>query len=446
MRAQRANSIAAGHSRNPDKPPAKQHPHRDVALRMLELRGRAITLASEVINNGQWLDRQLELMARDKRLTPMEKQFLRMAATGLVRHKLLLNYLAQQLWPSVPFEGEGVHSEALALLPVVWPESVAAVNEELSATLRSFYGHVSESKAAEAAALLASADIPIATHASINPFTAEKGNKDYGIRWRAMALALNETPPCFLRYNPFKGSLEALIESLIAAGYSPTVIHETAGILSLPDNNGLFSTDAFLKGLFEVQDWSSQQIAPFAKPLPGLRVLDACAGQGGKTLHLSTLMQNKGKIIATDASTDRLTLLKLRARRADAQNIEIRENLWNQGPRRIANQFDRVLIDAPCSGSGAWRRNPGLKWGQNEEMLQRLTAEQAGLLKHYAQGVKSGGYLVYATCSIWADENRDQVDRFLADHPGQWELEEELHLAPDTHPGDGFYAARLKRI
>lgn len=413
---------------------------------MLEIRERAFSVAKSVIEEGLWLDRLLELVAQDKKLTQPEKRFIRGASSALVRHKLLLNYLAQKLWPTVTFSGVGFHPECLAIIPALQPDTVDISDEETASALRSLYGHISAAKAAEAISLLSSAEIPVAIRCSLNPFADEKGAAAYGSRWPALAQALNGVPPCFIRHNPLKGSFDALVKSLHTIGLDPTVVDESAGSLSLPDNNGLFTTEPFLNGLFEVQDWSSQQIAPFVKPAAGMRILDACAGQGGKTIHLAVLMGNKGKIIATDANAIRLKQLKKRAGRADAQNIEVRENLWAQGPKRIAGQFDRVLIDAPCSGSGAWRRNPGLKWTQSPEMIERLQAEQAKLLRHFAQGVKQGGYLIYATCSIWPDENRLQVDHFLSDHPNQWELEEELNLAPDTHPGDGFYAARLKRL
>lgn len=446
MRSSR-NHESRSPTRQTQKPPSpNRHPNRDAALRLLEIRERAYAVAEAVIEKGLWLDRLLEPVAQDKKLSPPEKRFIRVAGSALVRHKLLLNFLAQKLWPSVKFSGEGFHPEVLAIIPALQPDAIDTSDEEKAATMRSLYGHLSAAKAAEVVSLLGSADIPVATRCSLNAYADEKGAAAYGARWPALAQALNGIPPCFIRHNPFKGTFAALTESLHSCGLNATVVDEQAGILSLPDNNGLFTTEPFLNGLFEVQDWSSQQIAPFAKPAAGLRVLDACAGQGGKTLHLSALMGNKGKIVATDASAERLKQLKKRAARADAQNIEVRENLWAQGPKRISGQFDRVLIDAPCSGSGAWRRNPGLKWSQGPDMLARLITEQTSLLRHYSQGLKQGGYLIYATCSIWPDENRLQIDRFLSEHPNQWEIEDELHLAPDTHLGDGFYAARLKRL
>jgi len=174
-----------------------------------------------------------------------------------------------------------------------------------------------------------------------------------------------------------------------------------------------------------------------------MRVVDACAGAGGKTLHLAALMKNKGTVIALDIHQWKLDELRRRATRAAADNIQTR---LIEGPAvaRLAGSADRVLLDVPCSGLGVLRRNPDTKWKLKPEELDRLRAEQADLLERYSKMTKPGGKLVYATCSILPSENDQQVATFLAAH-NEWRLEQELHLRPDREGFDGFYAARLVR-
>jgi 16S rRNA (cytosine967-C5)-methyltransferase len=195
-----------------------------------------------------------------------------------------------------------------------------------------------------------------------------------------------------------------------------------------------------------VQDASSQLVAPFLQVKPGQFVVDACAGAGGKSLHLAALMENKGQLLALDIYDYKLKQLKLRARRNGVHNLEPRLIQNTKVIKRLHNRADRVLIDAPCTGLGVLRRNPDAKWKLNPEFLQRVTATQSQLLEEYARMVKPGGKMVYATCSILPQENEEQLRKFLQKECGsEWVLEEEKHCSPADSGFDGFYMARLSR-
>jgi 16S rRNA (cytosine967-C5)-methyltransferase len=176
-----------------------------------------------------------------------------------------------------------------------------------------------------------------------------------------------------------------------------------------------------------------------------MRVIDACAGAGGKTLHLAALMQNKGRILALDTEEWKLKELKKRARRADASNlIETRLIDSTKAIKRLAQSADRLLLDVPCSGLGVLRRNPDAKWKLSPEFLARMHTLQQELLASYSAMVKPGGILVYSTCSILPSENRAQIDRFLAGPGKGFEFLEDEALMPSAG-FDGFYMCRLRR-
>ncbi|MDX1315124.1 MAG: class I SAM-dependent methyltransferase, partial [Eudoraea sp.] len=205
-------------------------------------------------------------------------------------------------------------------------------------------------------------------------------------------------------------------------------------------------TPFFKKGWFEVQDASSQLVAPFLQVEPGQMIVDACAGAGGKSLHLAVLMENKGQLLALDIYDYKLKQLKLRARRNGVHNLEPRLIQNTKVIKRLHKRADRVLIDAPCTGLGVLRRNPDAKWKLNPEFLERVTDTQSKLLEEYSRMVKPGGKMVYATCSILPQENEEQMRKFLQKESGSdWVLEEERHCSPASDGFDGFYMARLSR-
>lgn len=197
----------------------------------------------------------------------------------------------------------------------------------------------------------------------------------------------------------------------------------------------LFKSEEFKKGLFEIQDLASQIVGHACAPLPAETWWDACCGEGGKTLHLSDLMGNKGVIWATDRHTGRLATLRKRAGRAQAFNY--RAVTWNGGPfLPTKTKFDGILVDAPCSGVGTWQRNPHARWTLTENDIHELAAIQLQLLENTHKALKPGGRLVYAVCTITRQETTEVVRAFSAHHP---ELEPMPLLEQTTPAADGLF-------
>ncbi len=280
---------------------------------------------------------------------------------------------------------------------------------------------------------------------SIPDWMDDLGSRELGDRWDAVLKSLNEKAPQDLRVNQTKADLLKVKENLEAEGVPTDVISGVGAGLTLRERKNVFVTQSFLRGEFEMQDRASQRVGYFLEVEPGMRVIDACAGAGGKTLHLADLMKNKGKIVALDIHEWKLDELKKRARRGGFSIIEGKVIENNKVIKRLEESADRLLLDVPCTGIGVLRRNPDRKWKVSLEELLRLQTLQSEILKEYARIVKVGGKMVYSTCSVLPSENEDQVKEFLAGHP-QWQLEEMLRLDPDQGKGDGFFMARLKRI
>lgn len=278
---------------------------------------------------------------------------------------------------------------------------------------------------------------------SLPEWLNQLGLKEVGAGWPQMVQVLNEVAPVFLRVNTLKTHPQQVIESLEKEGITAHLDDSQNQVLKLEERSNLFSTRAFKQGWFEVQDKGSQQIAPFLEVHPGQRVIDACAGAGGKSLHLSSSMKNKGKIVALDVHAWKLKELKRRARRAGADIIEVRPIENSKVIKRLHHSADRLLLDVPCTGLGVIRRNPDTKWKLNPARYAELVQLQRQLLLDYSKMVKPGGKLVYATCSVLASENEKQILWFLSQFETSWALEEELRLHPETNSHDGFYAARL---
>ncbi|MEZ4918278.1 MAG: class I SAM-dependent methyltransferase [Saprospiraceae bacterium] len=268
---------------------------------------------------------------------------------------------------------------------------------------------------------------------------------ELGEQWGKTMNFLNRPAHVVLRTNTLKTDTATLLKELREEGIDAKQVGKSNSVLLLKRKNA-FRTVAFKKGMFEVQDYSSQLVAPFLAPEPGMRVVDACAGAGGKTLHLAALMESKGQLLALDTLEWKLQELKLRARRAGVSNIQIRTIENSKTIKRLHNSADRLLLDVPCSGLGVLRRNPDSKWKLSPEMIDSLKETQAKILDDYSKIVKPGGKMVYATCSILPSENEKQVERFLATEFGkEFTLEEEKKILPQDDGFDGFYMARLVR-
>jgi 16S rRNA (cytosine967-C5)-methyltransferase len=265
--------------------------------------------------------------------------------------------------------------------------------------------------------------------------------------------ALLERAPLDLRVNRLKATREAVLDELPHA--VPGTLSPDA--LRLPEGTKVEALPAFVEGRVEVQDEGSQLIAAACAAHPGALVVDLCAGAGGKTLALAAAMEGQGRLIACDVDRPRLSRLAPRAERAGATFIETRLLDGGREAKALADlvgQADVVLIDAPCSGTGTWRRNPEARWRLTPERLERLRAMQAHVLACGAPLVKPGGRLVYAVCSLLDEEGKDRVETFLVANPG-WEVIDPLpvgrahgtgrRLTPARDGSDGFFIAALVR-
>jgi 16S rRNA (cytosine967-C5)-methyltransferase len=280
---------------------------------------------------------------------------------------------------------------------------------------------------------------------SIPDWLDKLGDKELGKNWDKMLSALNQQAAVYLRVNTVKTTPNELISSLKAEGIEVQKINHQPNVLKVVLRKNLFSTSAFKNGLFEIQDLGSQMISEYLDVKPGMRVIDACAGAGGKSLHLATLLENKGAIISLDVEDWKLTELRKRARRNGLHNIEARLIENNKTTSRLSKSADRVLLDVPCSGLGVLRRNPDAKWRIDPKFLTEVQQTQKDIFQKYAHMVKDGGQLVYATCSILKSENENQVQSFLSKNP-HFELVSEQNVRPYEHDCDGFYMALLKRV
>ena len=278
---------------------------------------------------------------------------------------------------------------------------------------------------------------------SVPDWLAGLFEKELGAKWEKEMSALNEQAPVILRANSLKISAENLVEILKEEGVNSFVLRGYPDAVQLEEKKNVFLTSAFKEGFFEVQDASSQKIAELLDVKEGMRVVDACAGAGGKTLHIAALMKNKGQIIALDIYEWKLAELKRRAKRAGAFNIETRFIEDNKVIKRLHSTADRLLIDAPCSGLGVLKRNPDSKWKIDEDFINRIKTEQENILQNYSKILKKGGKMVYATCSILPSENGEQVRKFLAENTEFALVKEENIMPSDGY--DGFYMALIER-
>ncbi|HIP47682.1 MAG TPA: methyltransferase domain-containing protein [Lutibacter sp.] len=280
---------------------------------------------------------------------------------------------------------------------------------------------------------------------SIPDWLDNLGKRELGDKkWERELKALNQQAPVVIRTNTLKISRVNLQKQFTKEGVETEIIKDYPDALLLVNRANIFKTDAFKKGYFEMQDASSQLVADYLGVKPGMRVIDTCAGAGGKSLHLASLMENKGQLIALDIYGHKLQDLKKRAKRNGAHNIDTRVIESTKVIKKLKNSADRVLIDAPCSGLGVLKRNPDSKWKLQPEFIERIKVTQAEILDKYSQMLKVGGQLVYATCSILPSENEEQIKKFLANHP-EFEFVSENKVSASKSGFDGFYMALLQK-
>jgi len=274
--------------------------------------------------------------------------------------------------------------------------------------------------------------------------------------------ANNQRSPLVLRANRLKSNREELLARFLGQGMAAAATPWSPDGIMLESSGTVENLPGFTDGLFLVQGEASQLVAYLLAPSPGERILDACAAPGGKTTHLAELMKDSGELIALDDSARGLERIRENIARLDLHSIEVaRADTTKELSGKLSALYDRILVDAPCSGLGTLRSHPEIKWQRHDNDLRRLSGLQAKILERVANYLKPGGVLVYSTCTLAREENELVVEAFLAQHK-QFELEDAARylLAASKHMvrggyfqalphrdnTDGFFAARLRKV
>ena len=303
-------------------------------------------------------------------------------------------------------------------------------------------------------------DMPMAIRLEVPDWVLPHLEARFGDALVPEMAAMATEAPLDLRVNLLAGSRDDAMAALAAEQIEAKPTELSPWGLRIQGRRPVSTGKAFQSGLVEIQDEGSQLVALLVGAEPGMRVADWCAGAGGKTLALAMTMHNKGHIVACDVSAPRLEGAVKRLRRAGVHNVEqYLIEPTGKWMKRRAGTFDRVLVDAPCTGTGTWRRNPDARMRLAPRDLSELAVKQAGILRTAAALVRKGGRLVYATCSLLLEENDAQIESFLAEHPdfhsvpvaAAWPgapancAGAVLRLSPLQHGTDGFFAAALER-
>jgi len=381
---------------------------------------------------------------------------------------LCLDVLRRRNSLAATMEDEAARGLVLGALRFLWQTPVDALDAVALETPHGPGALTDREKAALSADLHTTRDYPDWLAPAISRAFGEDAD-------RAMA-ALSERADIDLRINTLKVAPGKAAAALKQIGAEPSPLLTSCLRIAAPPPSerapAVTVLPAFNKGWIEVQDLGSQIAAAAAGVIKGAQVLDYCAGGGGKTLALAALMENTGQLYATDSDAHRLKPLFERARRAAVRNLQIRSWAGGGGVSDLEQRMDVVFVDAPCSGSGTWRRHPDTKWRLTPQQLERRLAEQDRVLAEAARCVRPGGRLVWATCSFLKEENEDRLEAFVRGHPdfhpvpvlpgmldsglvtepGREALkacatsEGAMRLAPEKLRADGFYIAVLTRL
>jgi 16S rRNA (cytosine967-C5)-methyltransferase len=388
----------------------------------------------QIFNEGKYADKAIEkVLAKDKRWGARDRAFIAENAYDMVRWWRLLSYISGET--KIEHEDKLTYEKGWHMFGI-W---LLISGKELPN-----WQEFKKIKEQDVAKLSSKANDIRKIRESVPDWLDELGEKELGKQWDEELKAMNETAAVVIRANTLKITKQGLgkllydeeIETIAIPGYEDALV--------LKRRANLFKTSMFKDGLFEVQDAASQKVAEFLDLQPGMRVIDACAGAGGKALHIAALLQNKGRVIAMDVEQWKLDEMKKRARRNGVQNIEAKLIDGTKTIKRLQESADRLLLDVPCSGLGVLKRNPDAKWKLDLDFVNRIKQVQREILSSYPTMLKKGGKVVYATCSLLPSEGEEQVNWFLENHPG-YTLEKELRISPAKTGFDGFYMALIQK-
>jgi 16S rRNA (cytosine967-C5)-methyltransferase len=379
-----------------------------------------------VFTDGQYAEQVLErLLASDSRLGSRDRKFIASVFYDLVRFRRHLEELEERQPLAKP--------DDWFLKVCLW---LVHQGQDL--------GHIKETTGWDLEKIRLPLSLSGAAGVSVPDWLWEHGMAELPDRWEKELHALNQQAPVYLRVNTLKINPEELVSVLAGEGIEAKLVPGHPDALEMEGRTNVIRLGSFRKGLYEVQDAASQRIAPFVQPEEGQLIIDACAGAGGKTLHLAALSHDKARIVAMDVEGWKLEELKKRASRAGLKSVETELIRGNKTLKYWEGKADRLLLDAPCSGLGVLRRHPDSKWKLNPEAIEEVMETQAEILHRYCRMLKPGGILVYATCSLMPGENDRQVAEFLEEHP-EFQLEEMDRTWP-SEGWDGFFMARMRKM
>ncbi len=367
--------------------------------------------------------------------------------------------------------GMGSDDPRAVVLSVVvreWGESIDELNASFGGD-RFAPGEITAEETARLTAADPLAGAPDHVRADVPEWVAPHLARSFGDDWVTEAQGLAGRPPLDLRVNTLKANRDKVLRAL--GRFAPEAEPRLPDGVRLPAGErdsrtpNVTSEEGYLKGWFEVQDFGSQAVAALANPRGGEQVLDLCAGAGGKTLAMAAAMQNRGQIFAYDSDRTRLAPIYDRLKRAGVRNVQVRapgDGVLDD----LRGKLDRVLVDAPCTGTGTWRRQPTTKWKLTPDQLAARVEEQRAILADAATYLKPGGTLVYVTCSVLPEENAEQATNFLASHPdftaiagsklwmshfagarmrARFSPEGGIGLTPHLSGTDGFYVIAMQK-
>ncbi len=360
---------------------------------------------------------------------------------------LVLDALRHRRSAAWRMDGQDARASALGVLSCLWNWPFERIAEACADAHGP--GPLTDGEAARLKEPVGLATAPVAVRGDYPDWLTDTLESIYGEAAALEGQALADRAPIDLRVNTLKCDPERALKALdpfgaIRLDALPTALripgpapdHRAPPVESLPE---------FAKGWFEIQDLGSQMAADAAGEIAHKQVLDFCAGGGGKTLALAAAMANTGQLFAYDADVRRLADTQRRAQRAGVRNLQVRSPLRPNPLADLSARMDVVFVDAPCTGSGVWRRHPDAKWRLKPAQLERRMAEQDAVLGAASEFVKPGGTLIYVTCSLFREENEDRIAAFLAAHGIFSQRQPARRLTPRVDGTDGFFIARLGR-
>jgi len=378
---------------------------------------------------AQPLDRQLKAWFRDRRFAGSKdrRAITERVYTIFRRHAHFVHRMA----------GDAPRSLAIAAL--------LAEGEDPEAFFTGGYGPAPLTDAERAVIAAAPSSAPAWVEGEYPHWLEPDLIRAFGDRLPEEMAGLQQRAPVDLRVNTLKAGRDDVLTALRGDGFDGVPLEDLPDAIRCQPGAALTAHPLYEAGAFEIQDASAQKAVALCDVQPGMRVLDLAAGAGGKALALAAAMRNEGEIVACDIRGAALVELDRRALRAGASNIRTYLLGMPLADEALARPFDVVLLDAPCSGSGTWRRQPELKWRLTPERLAQLTGIQDELLARAAIATRPKGRLVYATCSVLPRENQERVEAFLSINPAFARAQPDFHASPAASGGDGFYAAVLIR-